>query len=132
MFEVGFTELLLIGCLALIVLGPERLPKLAQDLGRWVGRARAMARQLREQLDQEVHFQEESERRAQGPKPSSPSTAPPPDVDEYADPHDTRSHQDASNPEPESTAANCEPPPGSAPDADAAPATGESSPRTSP
>ncbi len=55
MFEVGFTELLLIFALALIVLGPEKLPKLAQQIGRWVGRARAMARQFREQLEEEAH-----------------------------------------------------------------------------
>jgi len=55
MFEVGFTELLLIFALALIVLGPERLPKLAQQVGRWVGRARAMARQFRDQLEEEAH-----------------------------------------------------------------------------
>jgi sec-independent protein translocase protein TatB len=55
MFEVGFTELLLIFGLALIVLGPEKLPKLAQQVGRWVGRARAMARQFRDQLEEEAH-----------------------------------------------------------------------------
>jgi Tat protein translocase TatB subunit len=55
MFEVGFSELLLIFALSLVVLGPERLPKLAQQVGRWVGRARAMARQFREQLDEEAH-----------------------------------------------------------------------------
>ena len=54
MFEVGFTELLLISALALIVLGPEKLPKLAQQVGRWVGRARAMARQFRDQLEEEA------------------------------------------------------------------------------
>ena len=54
MFEVGFSELLLIFALALIVLGPEKLPKLAQQVGRWVGRARAMARQFREQLEEEA------------------------------------------------------------------------------
>ena len=55
MFEVGFTELLLIFALALLVLGPQKLPKLAQQVGRWVGRARAMARQFREQLEDEAH-----------------------------------------------------------------------------
>ncbi len=40
MFEVGFTEILLILGLALIVLGPEKLPGLAQKIGRWTGRAR--------------------------------------------------------------------------------------------
>ena len=56
MFEVGFTEIVLIFGIALLVLGPARLPKLAADLGRWAGRARAMARQLRTQLEQEVQF----------------------------------------------------------------------------
>jgi Tat protein translocase TatB subunit len=56
MFEVGFTEIVLIFAIALLVLGPARLPKLAADIGRWAGRARAMARQLRTQLEQEVHF----------------------------------------------------------------------------
>lgn len=55
MFEVGFTELLLISALALLVLGPQKLPKLAQQVGRWMGRARAMARQFREQLEEEAH-----------------------------------------------------------------------------
>ena len=56
MFEVGFTEIVLIFAIALLVLGPARLPKLAADIGRWAGRARAMARQLRSQLEQEVHY----------------------------------------------------------------------------
>jgi len=56
MFEVGFTEIVLILGIALLVLGPQRLPKLAADVGRWAGRARAMARQLRTQLEQETHF----------------------------------------------------------------------------
>ena len=54
MFEVGFTEIILILGIALLVLGPEKLPKLANQIGRWAGRARAMARQLRQQLDEEV------------------------------------------------------------------------------
>jgi Tat protein translocase TatB subunit len=53
MFEVGFTEIVLILGIALLVLGPEKLPKLANQVGRWAGRARAMARQLRQQLDEE-------------------------------------------------------------------------------
>jgi sec-independent protein translocase protein TatB len=58
MFEVGFQELVLIALLALVVLGPEKLPKLAAQLGRWTGRARSMARNLRQQLEQEVSYDE--------------------------------------------------------------------------
>lgn len=56
MFEVGFQELVLIALLALIVLGPEKLPKLAAQVGRWTGRARGMARNLRQQLEAEVSY----------------------------------------------------------------------------
>ena len=58
MFEVGFTEIILILGLALLVLGPEKLPGLAEKVGRWTGRARSMARQLRTQLEQEVNLEE--------------------------------------------------------------------------
>lgn len=53
MFGVDFSEILLILGIALVVLGPEKLPKLASTIGKWIGRARAMARQFREQLEQE-------------------------------------------------------------------------------
>jgi sec-independent protein translocase protein TatB len=54
MLDVGFSEILLTSVIALVVLGPERLPKVARQVGNWMGRARAMARQLSEQLDREV------------------------------------------------------------------------------
>jgi sec-independent protein translocase protein TatB len=58
MFEIGFQEIVLIALLALVVLGPEKLPKLAAQLGRWTGRARSMARNLRQQLEQEVSYED--------------------------------------------------------------------------
>jgi sec-independent protein translocase protein TatB len=57
MFDFGFSEVLLTSVIALIVLGPEKLPKAASQVGRWVGRARAMARQFREQLEEEVNLE---------------------------------------------------------------------------
>ena len=55
MFGIDFSEILVIFVIALVVLGPERLPKLAATIGRWLGRARSMARQFREQLEQEAN-----------------------------------------------------------------------------
>ena len=54
MFDVGFSEVLLIFGLALVVLGPDKLPQVARTIGRWAGRARAMARQFRDQLESEA------------------------------------------------------------------------------
>ncbi len=58
MFEVGFSEMVLIALVALRVLGPNKLPKLARDVGRWVGRARQMVRQMQDQLDHEARVTE--------------------------------------------------------------------------
>ena len=54
MFDFSFGKLAIIFALCLIVLGPEKLPKLAQTLGRFAGQARAMARHFRAQLEQEI------------------------------------------------------------------------------
>jgi Tat protein translocase TatB subunit len=58
MLDFGFSEILLTSAIALVVLGPERLPKVARQVGNWMGRARAMARQLSEQLEREVSADE--------------------------------------------------------------------------
>lgn len=83
MFEVGFTEIVLILGLALLVLGPEKLPGLAEKVGRWTGRARAMARQLRTQLEQEVSLDEMTKSR---PMSSPPPASPPPAADTASSP----------------------------------------------
>jgi sec-independent protein translocase protein TatB len=54
-FDFSFPELVITFGVALVVLGPKKLPGLVQQLGRWAGRARHMARQFREQLEQEVN-----------------------------------------------------------------------------
>ena len=73
MFDIGFSEVLLIFVIALVVLGPEKLPRLASQVGRWIGRARAMARQFREQLEEEVNL--EQVRKSHETKPSQPTGA---------------------------------------------------------
>lgn len=87
MFEVGFTEIVLIVGLALLVLGPEKLPGLVQKVGRWTGRARSMARQLRTQLEQEVTLEELARSRAMQPPPPPPTSTADPVPTSYADPH---------------------------------------------
>jgi sec-independent protein translocase protein TatB len=58
MFDVGFWELLLIFGVGLMILGPERMPRVAAQVGRWVGRARRTATQLRRQLQRELELDE--------------------------------------------------------------------------
>ncbi len=58
MFDIGFTELLLIAVVALIVLGPERLPKAARFAGLWVRRARAQWYSVKSELEREVAAEE--------------------------------------------------------------------------
>jgi sec-independent protein translocase protein TatB len=54
MFDPGITEVLLIFVIGLLILGPERLPRVAAQLGRWMGKARRTAHQLRMQLEREM------------------------------------------------------------------------------
>jgi sec-independent protein translocase protein TatB len=82
MFGVDFSEIVVIFVIALIVLGPQKLPKLAQTIGRWVGRARAMARQFREQLEQEAEqMQRATDLKSHMKPPSRPPPTPTPNTD---------------------------------------------------
>ena len=58
MFEIGFWELALLFGLGLVVLGPEKLPKVAAQLGRYAGQARRMARTLTAQVRDEIEAEE--------------------------------------------------------------------------
>jgi sec-independent protein translocase protein TatB len=88
MFDIGFSEILVIFVLALVVLGPEKLPRVVREVGRWVGRARAMARQFQEQLEEEVDVDRsrisrpEPVRQVGGALPASPA----PVTAEHAEP----------------------------------------------
>ena len=55
MFDVGFWELVILFGLGLVILGPERLPKVAMQVGNWAGQARRMARQLTNQIRTEIN-----------------------------------------------------------------------------
>lgn len=54
MFDIGFPELVVIAIVALIVLGPERLPKVARFAGLWVRRARAQWHSVKDELEREL------------------------------------------------------------------------------
>jgi len=57
-FDIGFSELLLIAIVALVVLGPERLPKAARFAGLWVRRARAQWDSVKQELERELEAEE--------------------------------------------------------------------------
>lgn len=58
MFDVGFSEMLLLGLIALLVFGPERLPKVAREVGLWVRKIRAMASSVKQEINHELQLQE--------------------------------------------------------------------------
>lgn len=63
MFDVSFSELLLVALVALVVLGPQRLPEVARGAGRMLGRLRGFVANVKQDLDRELHTHELSELR---------------------------------------------------------------------
>ena len=55
MSGIGGSEFILLCIIGLLILGPERLPRVARQLGSWVGKARRMTRSLQRQLEEEVN-----------------------------------------------------------------------------
>jgi len=58
MFDSSFPEIVLILLVALIVIGPERLPRLARTMGHWVGRGRSMFNTMRNEVEREIQLDE--------------------------------------------------------------------------
>ena len=59
MFDIGFSELVVIGLIALIVLGPKRLPEVARTAGKWMGQLRRFIDNVKQDLDHEIHQDEQ-------------------------------------------------------------------------
>lgn len=57
MSGIGGSEFLLLCLIGLLVLGPERLPRVAAQLGRWLGQAQRMTRNMRRQLQEELDIE---------------------------------------------------------------------------
>jgi sec-independent protein translocase protein TatB len=58
MFDIGFWELAMVGMVALLVIGPKDLPRVARKAGLWVGRARRTLTSLKDEIDREFRAQE--------------------------------------------------------------------------
>ncbi len=58
MFDIGFSELLVIGLVALIVIGPERLPRVARTLGHLAGRLQRYVADVKADINREVELDE--------------------------------------------------------------------------
>ncbi|HEX2138399.1 MAG TPA: Sec-independent protein translocase protein TatB [Woeseiaceae bacterium] len=86
MSGIGFWELILVFLIGLIVLGPERLPRVAHQLGTWLGQARRMSRAMRRQLEDEINLEKDLSIR-----PRSQSLPPPAHTPRPQDKNDTHS-----------------------------------------
>ncbi|MFQ6747460.1 Sec-independent protein translocase protein TatB, partial [Bordetella pertussis] len=58
MFDVSFTELMVIGVIALVVIGPERLPKVARTIGHLLGRAQRYVNDVKSDIRREIELDE--------------------------------------------------------------------------
>jgi len=58
MFDIGFTELMVIGVVALIVIGPERLPRVARTAGALLGRLQRYVAEVKADINREVELDE--------------------------------------------------------------------------
>jgi sec-independent protein translocase protein TatB len=58
MFDIGFSELCLVALIALLVVGPKRLPETVRAWGRWTARARQAIQTLQREVEQELNLEE--------------------------------------------------------------------------
>jgi sec-independent protein translocase protein TatB len=62
-FDISFSELVVIGLVALVVLGPKRLPEMARAAGRWTARIRRFIEDVKRDMGSELHREELAELR---------------------------------------------------------------------
>ncbi len=58
MFDIAFSELIVIGIVALIVIGPDKLPKIARTTGHLLGRAQRYVNDIKSDIDRELHLED--------------------------------------------------------------------------
>lgn len=81
MSGIGGWEVLILIMIGLVVLGPKRLPQVANQLGSWIGQARRMTRAMKRQLEDELDLDEQF-------RPKTPRIAPPVVPEDVPDPAD--------------------------------------------
>jgi sec-independent protein translocase protein TatB len=77
MFGIGGQELILLMIIGLVVLGPERLPRIANQVGGWLGQARRMTRVMKRQLEEELDLNKSPTIKPPPPSAREPSQQPP-------------------------------------------------------
>lgn len=58
MFEIGFSEIMMVALVSLLVIGPERLPKVARIAGYWIGKTRRMIAAAKAEISAELHAED--------------------------------------------------------------------------
>ncbi|MCE9664166.1 Sec-independent protein translocase protein TatB [Halomonas sp. M5N1S17] len=117
MFDIGFLELLILGVVGLLVLGPERLPKAARTVGLWVGKIKrtvsSMQREISSQLEAEELRQKLKEQQSKLDESLDRAKR---DVESIAKPYtsSTPSRHSDERAEPDSTADDAPPRPAAA------------------
>jgi len=89
MFGIGGQELVLLMIIGLLVLGPERLPRIANQVGGWLGQARRMTRVMKRQLEEELDLNKPPTIK---PPPSSREPATKPAAEPAAEPAEDDEH----------------------------------------
>ena len=119
MFDIGYTELLAIAVVALVVIGPKDLPRVMRTVGTWVGRARGMARHFRSGIDTMMREAELEEMEKKWREENARILAEHPFAEPLADPEALAAPAELPGPEPasgpEPDAAPPPPPPAAGP-----------------
>ncbi|MFD2192147.1 Sec-independent protein translocase protein TatB [Pistricoccus aurantiacus] len=103
MFDIGFLELLIIGVVGLLVLGPERLPKAARTAGMWIGKIKRTVANMQREISSQLEAEELRQKLdAQQKKLDENLNKIKRDVEAYAEPESTR--QAKSDPAPDLSA----------------------------
>ena len=89
MSGIGFWELIILSLIGLVVLGPERLPRVANQIGSWLGQARRMTRVMKRQLEDELNFADDLNIKPPNREPSSqPTNTTPREDDHHSEAHE--------------------------------------------